>query len=138
MTTETSPDYTAFTSHECPHKTAEAVYVLIDEAHAPKTPVCLICTMFLLTEFTRQQGKPSTGERPRTFEIHTASAMVEAMRGREPIPCRLPPTQEDKSYGETECSHSYHVPIRPDDDHLADLVRRAHEHAYEHADSEDN
>ena len=138
MTTETRPDYTAFTSHACPHLGSETLYVLIDEDHVPKTPVCLICTMFLLTEFARQQGNADPDKRPRHFEILTVAAMVDTMRGRPGVPCRLSPMQEDIDDGETTCSYSYGVALRPDDDHLADLVRRAHEHAYEHADSEDN
>ena len=142
MTTETTrPDYQPYTDWHCVHYRDETyagpvLYVLIDETETTATPLCTECVQSLLLAFAAQQ-EAAADRRPRSFEVLTVAAYIEALRGQPPIGCPWPGYAEDETgalaplRGE-ECDHHFTLPARPTQEQLRSLVEDAMGHACAH------
>ena len=87
MTTETTtrPDYQPYTDWHCVHHREETyagpvLYVLVDETETTATRLCTECVQSLLLAFAAQQ-EAEADRRPRSFEVLTVAAYIEALRG---------------------------------------------------------
>ncbi|MYA01829.1 MAG: hypothetical protein F4Y35_08590 [Chloroflexi bacterium] len=143
MTTETTsrPDYQPYTDWHCEHHRDEAyagpvLYVLVDETETTATPLCTDCAQSLLLTFAAQQ-EAEAERRPRSFEVITVAAYIEALRGLPPIGCPWPAYGEDETgaiapSGDEECDHHFYLPARPTHEQLTSLVEDAMGHACAH------
>ena len=96
MNTETAtrPDYQPYTDWHCVHHRDETyagpvLYILVDETETTATPLCTECVQKLLLAFAAQQ-EAEADRRPRSFEVLTVAAYIEALRGMPPIGCPWP------------------------------------------------
>ena len=143
MTTETAtrPDYQPYTDWHCGHHRDETyagpvLYVLVDETETTATPLCTECVQRLMLAFAAQQEAESD-RRPRSFEVLTVAAYIEALRGMPPIGCPWPGYGEDETGAlaplrDEECNHHFYLAARPTHEQLTSLVEDAMGHACAH------
>ena len=143
MTTETTtrPDYQPYTDWHCDHQrdktyAGPVLYVLVDETETTATPLCTECVQSLLLTFAAQQ-EADAARRPRSFEVLTIAAYIEALRGLPPIGCSWPGYGEDETGAivplrDEECYHHFQLPARPTHEQLTSLVEDAMGHACAH------
>ena len=141
MTTETTnqPGYGPYTDWHCDHhrdETYAGPVVLVDEAETTATPLCTDCVGSLLLTFAAQQ-QAQADRCPRTFEVITIAAYIEALRGLPPIGCPWPGYGEDETgaiapSGDEQCDHHFQHSMRPTHEQLSSLVEDAMGHACAH------